>query len=139
MDIAEVQGWQLKRYSILYGDKTLNDQVVTAARNVAADFLPQPATAPSHYGVGFVSVHQGKSYDFVTLAYWTYDTELRHQSYMRPSSSSAALAPVTSELSSDVWDLRLLAFEREAWINTVLSAAEPDLSAYLKTTLSETV
>jgi hypothetical protein len=132
-----LSGWQLKIYSILYRNKVQNDALIDAAKHVAGAFLPQPAVTDSHYGVGFISVHQGQSYDFVTVAYWAYDTELRYQSYMRPSSSSYALTPVTAgELSSDVWDLALLAFERDAWVKWVLTADSPQLKAYLQETLS---
>lgn len=134
----KAQGWRLKVYSILFGDKGVDDRLVETAKRTALAFLPQPAVTPNHYGVGIISVHQGKSYDFVTAAYWTYDTELRHQTYMRPSSSSSALEPLTGELSLDVWDLRLLAFERDAWVKMVLRTGRLDLEAYLSATLTET-
>jgi len=124
--------WRLKIYSILHRSKTLNPDLVEAAKATALAFLPQPAVTPNHYGVGFVSVHQGKSYDFVTVGYWTYDTELRHQTYLRASSSSTELEALTSnDLSLDVWDLRLLAFERDAWVAEVLKAETPSLDRYL--------
>lgn len=138
VDLYDSQGWKLKVYSILHPDKTLNAQLIEAAKRTALDFLPD-ATEPGHYGVGFVSVHQGKSYDFVTVGYWTYSTELRHQSYMRASSATATLAPISTELSSDVWDLRLLAFERDAWVNKMLEAESAKVEAYLGERLSETV
>jgi len=137
LELFEAQDWRLKVYSILYGDKTVDQDLMTAAKKTALNFLPQPATTPNYYGVGFVSVHQGKSYDFVTVAYWTYDTELRHQTYMRPSSSSSTLEPLTGELSLDVWDLRLLAFERTAWVETILQTESPTLDAYLARQLVE--
>jgi hypothetical protein len=138
VDLYDSQGWKLKVYSILYPDKTLDAPLVEAAKQTALDFLPD-STEPGHYGVGFISVHQGKSYDFVTVGYWTYSTELRHQSYMRASSAAATLAPLSTELSSDVWDLRLLGFEREAWVNEVLKVNPPTPDVYLAKRLSETV
>jgi len=133
------KGWQLKLYSILYADKQLDADLLSAAKNTALAFLPQPAVTRNHYGAGFITVHQGKSYDFVTVAYWTYDTELHHQTYMRPSSASERLELLTGELSTDVWDLRVLAFERDAWVKTILQASTPDLEAYLNTQLNETL
>ena len=138
-DMFTAEGWQLKRYSILYGDKQPDPDLAAAAKVTALTFLPQPAETQHHYGIGFLSAHQGKSYDFVTVAYWTYDTELRHQTYMRPGTGSAALEKLTGELSTDVWDLRLLAFERDAWLKTVLRAETPDVDAYLSERLDETV
>lgn len=138
LGIHSTEGWRLKVYSIRHQDKALNPDLIEAAKDSALSFLPQPATSPHHYGLGFISVHQGKSYDFVTVAFWNYDTELKHQSYMRASSSSVALEPITAELSTDVWDLRVLAFERDAWLNTILKPERPDVTAYLNTQLNET-
>lgn len=140
VELFEKQGWRLKVYSILHPDKQLNPDLIKATEETAFSFLPQPAVTPRHYGLGFISVHQGKSYDFVTVAYWAYDSELRHQTYMRPSSSSQRLEPVSGdELSYDVWDIRLLAFERDAWLQNVLRSPKPDLEAYLQERLTETV
>jgi hypothetical protein len=138
VDLYTAQGWKLKIYSILHPDKTSNPQLMETAKQTALDFLPG-STEPGHYGVGFISVHQGKSYDFVTVGYWTYSTELRHQSYMKASSATATLTAISTELSSDVWDLRLLAFERDAWVVEVLKANASSLDAYLNKQLSETV
>ena len=138
-ELVEHEGWRLKLYSILFADKDVSSKLLEAAKSAAFSFLPQPATTAHHYGVGFVSVHQGKSYDFVTVAYWTYETELRHQTYMRPSSGSSTLELVTGELSTDVWDLRVLAFERDAWLENVLRAKTPDVDTYLSKHLTETL
>ncbi len=140
LELYEAKDWQIKVYSILHQDKSLNQQLIDAAKETATLFLPQPAQTPRHYGVAFINVHQGKSYDFVTIAYWAFESELIHQSYMRPSSSSEQLEPLTaSELSSDVWDIRLLSFERDAWLHNVLRSPKPDVQAYLREQLSETI
>jgi len=136
--IEEGKGWRLKAYTILHHSKQPSEALRTAARDAALAALPQPAVSPDRYGVGFVAVHQGSSYDFVTVAHWAYQTELRSQTFMRPSSASFTLEPVSgSELSADVWDLRLLAFERDAWVETVLRPQQADLGAYLARTLEE--
>ena len=138
LEIYKEQGWQLKVYSILHPDKTLSPELIQVAKQTALEFLPT-GNEPGHYGVGFISVHQGKSYDFVTIGYWNYSTELRHQTYMRPSSADITLEALTaSELSSDVWDIRLLAFERDAWVD-VLKSQSSSADAYLGRTISETI
>lgn len=138
LDIYESQGWQLKVYSILHPDKTLSQELIDAAKKTALEFLPS-SNEPGHYGAGFISVHQGKSYDFVTVGYWNYSTELRHQTYMRPSSADVTLeALIASELSSDVWDIRLLAFESSAWVE-VLKSTSPKLENYLNRQLNDTL
>ncbi|MEJ2288697.1 MAG: hypothetical protein P8Y02_08645 [Deinococcales bacterium] len=136
--LEEAKGWRLKVYNILHHSKEPTAALLEAASDTALASLPQPATTPDRYGVGFIAVHQGASYDFVTVAHWAYETELRSQTYMRPSSGSYLLEPVSgSELSADVWDLRLLAFERDAWVETVLRPDRADLDRYLGRRLEE--
>ena len=88
--------------------------------------------------MGFVAVHRGASWDFVTIGFWAYQTELRLISLMRASSDSARLEPVADgALSSDVWDLRLLAHERDAWVRHALHPERVDVDAYLADLLDE--
>lgn len=140
LELWQEAEWRIKLYSICHPSKSTDPALVEACKAAARRLLPQPALTPDRYGVGFMGVHQGRSYDFVTLAWWCYDSELRQHTLMRPSSSSYELAPISdAELFSDVWDLRLLAFERDAWVNEVLINAEgPDLDAYLAQQLHET-
>lgn len=137
---VERSGWRLKVYHLLHADKEADDALVAAALDEAFGWLPGPDDGPEHYATGFVGVHQGASYDFVLVAYWAYQTELRFQSWMRPTSQSYRLEQVRSgELSADVWDLALLAFERRAWVEHVLEPDEADIAAYLDHTLTETL
>lgn len=136
--LEEAKGWRLKLYNILHHSKEPSEALLEAAAETAWASLPQPPVTPDRYGVGFIAVHQGSSYDFVTVAYWAYETELRSQTYMRPSSGSYLLEPVSgSELSADVWDLRLLAFERDAWVEAVLRSGRADVEGYLDRRLEE--
>lgn len=134
-------GWALKLYGILYPGKTLSPEMLGACKATLAAHLPQPAVTLERYGVGFLSLHRGKSYDFVSLDWWAYETELHQQSFIRPSGQLGVLEPLSgTELSSDVWDLRLLAFEREAWLEEVLKRPDEGcLGRYLARRLSESV
>lgn len=130
-------GWRLKVYHILHGDKQPDPALGEAALEAALASLPGPDDGARHYGVGFVGIHQGASFDFVLAAFWAYETELRFQTWMRPTSQSYRLEPVRgSELSVDVWDLALLAFERDAWVERVLAPERADLDGYLAETLT---
>ena len=130
--VHAADGWRLKRYTILHARREADPDLDAAAVAAAMDALPRPGDGPEHYGVGFVSVHRGASYDFVTLGFWAYQTELRLLSMMRASSDRVRLEPVVgNELSSDVWDLALLAHERDAWTRHVLEPERADLEGYL--------
>ena len=140
LDLVEQHDWRLKLYGLSYPSKTVDPALLDVAKTTALRFLPQPAVTPATYGVGFLSVHQGQSYDFATVGYWTHQTELCHQTYMRSSSTSATLEPLSAgELSLDVWDLHLLAFERNAWVENVLKKDSADLEGYLNSRLETEV
>jgi hypothetical protein len=141
LELWREAGWQIKVYSLTHASKTPDPALLEASKEAARRLLPQPAATHTHYGVGFIGIHQGHSYDFVTVAWWAYETELYHHTLMRPSSQSYGLMPATAaELSSDVWDIKLLAFERDAWVEEVLYRPdEGALSRYLARILSDTL
>lgn len=138
--LVERSGWRVKVYHLLHGDKEKDEPLRQAAIDEAFGWLPGHDDGSHHYGVGFVGIHQGASFDFVLAAYWAYETELRFQTWMRPTTQSYRLEPVRgSELSVDVWDLALLAFERGAWVERVLRPDAADLEAYLAATHDATL
>ena len=133
-------GWQLKTYNILYKDRVIDDELVGFAQEFAVKVLPQPATTTNRYGLGFVSIHQGKTYDFVAIGYWLYDTELKLTTYLRGSSTSKELQAVASdEISHDIWDIRLMSFEAESWAKHMLMNTTAEPEKYLTDVLIEEI
>ncbi|HML21399.1 MAG TPA: hypothetical protein PKD09_07125 [Aggregatilinea sp.] len=126
-------GWRLKVYGIAYGRALPRPELVEAAQAVAAQRLPQPAVTGDRYGVGFLGVHDGRGAAFVFVDWWQSENELHHHVYVAPTEQPTALEYVTpSGLSACVWDLAVICFERQAWLETVLAnPAGPDLDAYL--------
>ncbi|HSF81772.1 MAG TPA: hypothetical protein VLA49_11090 [Anaerolineales bacterium] len=59
--------------------------------------------------------------------------------HLRIAGTTAWYATPTG-LTACVWDLRLMAFERQSWLETVLAnPSGPDLEAYLACRLNEDV
>ncbi|MEZ4629706.1 MAG: hypothetical protein R2880_03145 [Deinococcales bacterium] len=140
LELWQAEGWQMKVYGITYEGKSIDEALVQAAKQTALEVLPQPARNLNRYGLGFIGIHQGRSYDFVTVAYWNYSTELKQLSLMRASSRGTTLESVDEqELSSDVWDLYLLAFERQAWVSHMLQSSQASPEGYLSTQLNELI
>ncbi len=140
LGIFEESDWQLKTYSILQKERELDNKLIKTAQGLAIKTLPRPAKNPDRYGLGFINVHQGKSYDFVSIAYWAYNTELKMQSYIRGSSTSYQLeAIISNEISSDIWDIQLISFETKAWIKHILKAEQINIEDYLNDTLSKLI
>ena len=126
-------GWRLKVYSISAKGEVCAPDLVTAAKDVATKNLPQPALSPERYGVGTLIIHEGNDANFVLLDYWAGENMLHHQVFASPLERPLELTDFShTKLAMCVWELHVLAFERQAWIDTVLRQPEqPDFDGYL--------
>ncbi len=139
LELWQPSAWRLKLYGIAYRRVRPNEKLIAAAKRV---FEPLLATAAKpNYRVGFVGVHEGKTADFVFLDFWADENELHHHVFVSPVGKPDELHCVTGTgLSGCVWDLRLQAFERDAWVANVLQhGAAPDLDGYVAATLNADV
>jgi copper chaperone CopZ len=125
--------WRMKRYAIAYRSEAARPALIQAAETVAADILPTPAISPTRYGVGFLGIHDGRGANLVFVDWWEHENDLHHHVFLSPDTDPGALRPATpSDLVACVWDLSVIAHEREAWIRHVFAADAPDLDAYLR-------
>ena len=136
--IWTVDGWRLKRYGIAYDREQPRPELVDAAYRVARSRLPQPAMSDSCYGVGFVGAHDGRDGCVAFVDWWANEDELHHHLYVAPIDRPGELAPAgPTDFTACVWDLAVLAFEREAWLTAVLqNPSGPDLERYLQAQLN---
>jgi len=141
LDLWRVDGWRIKLYGIAYARPQPRPELVAAAQRVAAQQLRALPAGLPHYQLGFLGVHDGRTSNFVFLDFWADENELHHHVFVSPTAHPGDLACVTSTgLSACVWDLRLQAFERDAWVAHVLQCgASPDFDGYLATTLNADV
>jgi hypothetical protein len=132
LEIWEHDGWLLKVYGLAYrGDRPPTD-VVDAAKRVAAETLPLPAETPDRYGVGFLVVHEGQDARWLLVDWWGFESVLHHRLFMASLDGEPEFEPAPDPLMACVWELAILAFERDAWVETVLTDAKrPDVPAYL--------
>ena len=133
LELFEREGWRLKVYGIAYGRDLPRSELVATAKRIAASALPSPAVDASRYGVGFLGIHDGRGANFIFLCWWAHENELHHLVWSAPSdelqrfTEQAPGAP-----KACVWDLAVIGFEREAWLECVLAnPSGPDLEGYL--------
>jgi hypothetical protein len=140
LELWEVSGWRLKVYGIAYQGQRPRPELVAAAKRIAQRRLSQVA-ADNHYGVGFLGIHDGETANFVFVDWWADENELHHHVYVSPVDHPDKLEYMTpTGLVACVWDLRVMSFERQAWLDTVLKNPRgPDLDAYLERQLDEDV
>lgn len=113
--------------------------LVAAAKRIAEHRLPAACDHDDAYGVGFLAVHEGRDANFVVVNWWNRESELQRHVYRSALETPEALHDVTATgISGTVWDLQILWFERNAWVEKVLGNPRgPDIQAYLKKCLSD--
>lgn len=135
LGVWEINGWKLKVYAIS-AKRTLADaeivsaEIVQTGRNTAVEvFTHQPANS---YGLGYVIFHEGAVATWLLLDWWADEIQLRHQLFKANTVRAPVFERVTTDLVACVWELAIVAFERQAWIDTMLrSPNRPDISRYL--------
>ncbi|MBI4515901.1 MAG: isochorismatase [Deltaproteobacteria bacterium] len=132
-------GWRLKAYGIAYRGEQPRAELIAAAKIAASHRLPQLSAEQHCYGVGFLGVHDGRDANLVFVDWWANENELHHHAYVSPANKPELLEYVNpSGMMACVWDLQVIGFERQAWVETVLANPRgPDLEAYLSRCLSE--
>jgi hypothetical protein len=134
--VVELVGYRLKLYTVRYAERELSSEARDYALSAAAPLLPQPACTDSRPGVGFAIHHAGRGMDFFVLAWWDEENELCTRVLARTQSDVREWREVRYHTVGCVWDLEIVAFERDAYVATVLAnAGEPVLDAYLRARL----
>jgi hypothetical protein len=139
LGLHDTNQWRLKLYGIAGKGTQVAQVLVELAKTIAAQSLPTPSVTLARYGVGFVIIHEAHAFNTVVVDWWEKVNELRHHVFRAASDSTESFAEITSSGEAVcVWEMRVQAFEREAWLRSVLEAPEgPDLAAYLGDRLNE--
>lgn len=133
LELWQDGGWTMKVYGISVEPAGPPSGLRRAARHFMARSLPAPPVTSERYGVGFVGIHAGRDANLVFVDWWGRENELHHQVAVSALDRPERLRPVASgELSACVWDVAVICFERDAWVETVLAAREPSLNRYLE-------
>ena len=127
-------GWRIKVYGISAKSEPLSKELVSEGIKAVLSHLPQPALAEQRYGVGFLIIHQGTMRNWFLLDWWENEDIMHHRLFSSPLNNPNS---ITSEpdrsLIACVHELRIISFESEAWIKTVLCKdCEPSFDEYLK-------
>jgi hypothetical protein len=139
LELWEHGDWRLKAYGITYQSQAPRAPLVEKAKALASERLPALADTPGCYGVGFLGVHDGRGADFLFLDWWADENELHHHGYVASHQQPDHFEYVTPlGLMACVWDLRVLCFEREAWLESVLANPHgADIDHYVSLRLNE--
>jgi hypothetical protein len=138
MGVQNFGDWALKLYGIAHRGDAPRPELVKAALQVAESALPASALSADRYGLGFLGIHEGRDSNFVFVSWWEKENELQHRVSFSTPEQPGELRPATpSDPIACVWDLSVIAHEREAWIRHILARpGGADADAYLADALS---
>ena len=126
--VRELNGYRLKDYSIVHGGQSVDWLDFARGFELVLTQLPRPAVAAGRPGIGFRIAHQGATARYAVLAWWDNENELPFRIAVRRDGEEWRLAQDSESIC--VWDLQVLAFERDAYVTTLLSGeAGADLVA----------
>ena len=121
IDQVESDGWRLKVYAISATSLPVPNEIVSAGLEKVLPHLPQPAVTEDRYGVGFLVIHQGTLRNWFLLDWWEQEDIIHHQLFSSPLDNPRNIsAEPDKSLVACVHELRVVNFESEAWIKTVL-------------------
>ena len=135
----EHRGWRTKLYGICETEQFPDEACLEAAIEIAAQTLPHPAASPDRYGLAFVTVPQARPFNQIIVDWWERNNELRHRVFKALPEAPYAFKEITETGEAFcVWELRVLAFERAAWLDFILNPPEgADIDGYLARVLNE--
>lgn len=131
--------WTAKIYGICQDDERPGEMLLQRAQEITRQILPTPGITAERYALAFVIIHQARLFNTILIDWWERDNELRHRVFRAYPEAPLAFEEITaSGEAACVWELRILAFEREAWMKHILRKVPgPDWDGYLDEQLIE--
>lgn len=135
LGVEEHRGWKLKRYVITLPDETIAGTVLPTVRRV----LQTIEAAPSDDAAGFFIVHQGREALWLLVALWNGDI-LHQTTYRSALGGTPEFAMVAAGgPTMCVWELPVVAYERDVFVAHMLQSRPPQLDRYLADVMPGTV
>jgi hypothetical protein len=138
VEILSHDNWKIKVYSISYKSEFASAAYIeNGKRNLSSWLKKIELTDYQSHNIATLIIHECKEGCFAILNWWIDDNMLQHYVYLANNINSEFLEFSSKNgISTCVWELSILWFERNAWIQHVLRE-EPDFIAYLNTHLTQ--
>ncbi len=129
LPIAEHDGWRIKRYAILAKNRKFDEKIASAALDAAKKRLPKAGKLDdpdNNHGVGFQIIHFAEVAVVSPLFYWMWGSVLANTKQMRAQWETPTIfEDGISEVVGCVWELEIITFEIQSWMNAMLCRTEP--------------
>lgn len=138
LELWQDSGWNVKIYGISSLAETPDPRFISIAKEIALKTLQNTATDGSHYGIAFVTIHHAEMFNQIIVDWWERVNELRHRVFKATRESPFTFEEITASGEAFcVWELRVIGFERDAWVDLVLKNGDGGLDEYLESRLNE--
>jgi hypothetical protein len=142
LEIHQHDDWRIKIYSISACSERVHPQTIQYAKLQLPTWMMQSQHYPlDTYQVATLILHEGKEGCFAIINWWIDENMLQQFVYLASYNN-----PSHFEIYSDkgiitcVWEMAVLWFERNAWVEHVLKKApDPDFDSYLQQHLNADV
>ena len=141
IEIWQINGWTIKVYGIsCRSEYPKKSNIIDTAKIIALKQLNTITVKSEVYELGFIIVHEAKDGLFVVVDYWTGENMLCNHAYLYNHTTQSVNYLTPTGLTACVWEIRVINFERNAWVKFILSNPNgPNVSGYLNTTLNEDI
>lgn len=138
IDLFDENGWRMKVYGISYEEEFPKPHAIEIGKKIARELLPQAAVSETHYGVGFIVIHEARDANFFLIDWWSHENAINHHIFTSPFEFPEKVEKITEGPNICVWELRVIGYERQAWLDNVLAnPMGPDVERYLSFRLNE--
>jgi hypothetical protein len=135
VELWEVRGWVIKVYlHSAHHDELPREYWSKAKTFIEVQLSEAERTQPLHR-VGFLILSHGAVSNWIMLDWWSSHI-LYHRIFSVEGMPPERFMEAPLNLFQCVYELRITAFESEAWRKHVAENPKPDLQAYLKTQLN---
>jgi hypothetical protein len=127
--LHQFQNWTLKVYEISFSGTEIHDAEIQPAIDFLERNTPWPRSASHDYG--FVIIHYGRDAIWLMLHLWS-DDILKQFGFLASLDKPHEFCPITANIGMGcVWELELIAHERDVWVRHILAPEQPSFEAYL--------
>jgi hypothetical protein len=129
--------WRVKAYTIAHGARAAADPAtLDAVRRLAFAGIAAHADGFEHHAAGFAIFHMGADGDYLLTFWWHGENMLAARIHIGSREKIAAMEDRTATgLMPCVWEMEVIGFERDAWVECVLTPGGGGVDAYLSRAL----
>ncbi len=140
IEIHSHDGWKIKIYSISVHNEYVKPGVIGLAKSYLSRWLLNIKNYPLNtYRIATLILHEGNGVSFAVISWWIDENMLQTHVYRLKDPGRPAFTRYSHKgIFSCVWELEVLWFERNCWVQHVLAnAPKPDYKSYLQQHLNK--